>query len=224
MAKVVGGGKRALIDKANSAVVIAAGAAAFVCIFSLVASKTLLSQMAYQNHVISEKHKALKQLKDDEAAAKSLDGSYRAFTSTPQNALGGNPAGSGPQDGDNAKIVLDALPSSYDFPALVTSIEKLLNVNGASVGSITGSDDALNQASNQTSATPKPIPIPFSVSVSGDYASVQKVIGQFEHSIRPMQVQSLTLSGGQDKMALSLTLQTFYQPAKTLNIGTKVVK
>jgi Tfp pilus assembly protein PilO len=216
--------KRKLIDRANSTVVIVTSVAAVILVFSLVATKTLVGQAGYQNRVINEKHKTLTQLKSDITAANQLDNSYKKFTGTQQNAIGGNLGGSGPQDGDNAKIVLDALPSTYDFPALVTSLQTMLSSQPVKINSISGFDDEIAQGANQTSATPTPQPIPFQASVTGDYKSIQGVIAELEHSIRPIQVQKLDLSGSQDKLTLNITAQTFYQPAKTLNITQKVVK
>ncbi len=217
-------GKRALISKANATVVIVTSVAAFICVFSLVATKTLFSQARYQNRVISASHQALNKLKDDVTAANSLNSSYKAFTSTTQNAIGGNPSGVGPRDGDNASIVLDALPSHYDFPALVTSLQQLMSSQSVKVNSITGTDDEVAQSANQTSTSPKPVPIPFEVSVTGNYAQIQAVVGAFEHSIRPIQIQKLEVTGNQDQLTLNITAQTFYQPAKSLNITKKVVK
>ena len=216
--------KRALIDQANSRVVVATSIAAFVVVFSLVATKTLISQAAYQNHVISAKKAAVKQLKADIKATDTLKTSYAAFLGTTQNIIGGDPGGSGAQDGDNAKIVLDALPSSYDFPALATSLEKLISTQQLTIESIKGTDDEVAQSSNQSSSTPQPVPIPFEFSVTGDYGAIQGLIGQFEHSIRPFQVQTIAISGDQGKLTADITAQTFYQPAKNLNIKEKVVK
>jgi hypothetical protein len=224
MAKNIALTKRALIDKANSTVVAVVGVAAFVLIFSLVATKTLASQAAYQNRIISAKRTAVKQLKSDIAATSQLKTSYGAFTSTTQNALGGNPSGTGAQDGNNAKVVLDALPSSYDFPALTTSLESLLGSQGVKIGSISGTDDEVAQSSNQTSVSPQPVPIPFQVSVSGNYGNIQNVVSAFDRSIRPMQLQTIDISGGQEALNLTVTAQTYYQPAKSLNINKKVVK
>lgn len=213
-----------MIDKANARIVIYVSIAAFILIFSLVAIKTLISQAAYQNRVISAKKTAVNQLKTDIAATDQLKTSYAAFTETPQNVLGGNPGGTGPQDGNNAKIVLDALPSSYDFPGLTTSLESLLTGQGVKIDSISGTDDEVAQSANQSSTNPQPSPIPFTLSAEGDYTGIQNVISAFEHSIRPMQVQTLDIAGNQGQLTLSLNAQTYYQPAKSLNINKEVVK
>ena len=216
--------KRLLIDKTNTTIVVVVSVAAFLTAFSLVATKTLISQATYQNRVIGAKHDALNQLKKDLSAVTTLKKSYTAFNTTTQNAIGGNPNGIGRQDGNNSKIVLDALPSSYDFPTLTTSLEALLAGQNVKINTISGTDDEVAQSTNQSSASPKPIPIPFQLSVSSSYNGIKGVIGAFEHSIRPIQITTLDLSGDQSNLTLAVNAQTYYQPAKSLNIETKVVK
>lgn len=217
--------KRVLINKANSSLVAIAGIAAFISVFSLVASKTLFSQLAYQNRVLNQKHATVARLRSNITAANQLETSYKAFTTTTTNVINGDANGTGERDGNNAKIILDALPSNYDFPALTTSLEKLItSTNGLKINSITGTDDEVAQAANTSSGTPKSVAMPFTITVDGSYAAIQELIGKFEHSIRPIQVQSITLTGDQTDLTMTLTAQTFYQPAKSLAIGTKVVK
>lgn len=216
--------KRALIDKSNSSLVIITSVAAFIVVFSLVATKTLISQAAYQNRVIDAKRTAVNQLKTDKSAVSALQSSYNAFNGTSQNIIGGDPNGNGPQDGPNNQIVLDALPSSYDFPALATSLEKILTSQNVTINSITGTDDEVAQSSNTSSGSPQPVAMPFEVSVTGSYQSIQGLVSEFEHSIRPFQIQTITLSGDESSLSADITAQTFYQPAKTFNIGSKVVK
>lgn len=216
--------KRGQIDRANSRVVIAAGVAAFVVIFCGVASRTLISQASYQNRIISAKRAAVNQLKTDVDSSKTLRTAYDEFNGAQTNVLGGSATGTGALDGTNTTIVLDALPSNYDFPALATSLEKLMVANGLTIVGIGGTDDEVAQAKNQSSSTPQPIVMPFQVSVGGDYAHIQALVSTFEHSIRPIQIQTLKLSGDQSALTLNITAQTFYQPAKSLNITTKVIQ
>lgn len=226
MAKTASFTKRALISKANSTMVIATGVAAFIFVFSAVASKALYGQASYQNKVIAQKKKALSTLKGDISAVGSLKESYRAFVETPRNVLGGSPAGTGALDGDNAKIVLDALPSKYDFPALATSLESLIQSQGLEIQAISGTDEEVQQATNQSSVKPAPIPIPFQVQVSGSFEGVKNLISSFERSIRPIQIKKIEVSSsaqGTNLVAI-IDAQTFYQPEKSLKIRTEVVK
>lgn len=223
MATKQASGKRFQIDKANSRVVIILAIAAFVATFSVISSKALITQRNYQARVIAEKTKTAKTLKANLTSANTLAESYRNFVSTPQNVLGGSPQGQADNDGDNAKIVLDALPSKYDFPALAASLEKILLDRQLKINGITGSDDELAQG-NVTSPAPQPVDMPFEIAVTSSYDSVQVLFDILGRSIRPFQVTELNLTGTTDNVTLNLSAKTFYQPEKNLNITTKVVK
>jgi hypothetical protein len=215
--------KRSLIDKSNSTIVAVTSGACFVLVFCLVASASLINQLSYQNRVIGADNAAYNQLNSDIQATKNLENSYDAFIGTPINIIGGNPSGTGLQDGSNSKIILDALPSTYDYPALATSLESILTGQGVQIESITGNDQSTSQI-GQSSSSPSPQPMPFQVIVQGNYASIQNVVNAFEHSVRPFQIQTMELSGDQNQMSLTITAKTFWQPAKSLNITTEVVK
>ncbi|HSW75402.1 MAG TPA: hypothetical protein VLG16_06075 [Candidatus Saccharimonadales bacterium] len=204
--------------------VVTTAVAAFVVVFSLIACKTLVSQAGYQNRVISAKKKAVSQLKDDLNARDSLVVSYKAFNSTPTNMIGGSPTGTGAQDGDNATLTLDALPSSYDFPALATTLEKILSSQNLQIQSITGTDQALAQSTAAASGAPQAVAMPFQIQVTGQYDAIKGLVSLFDKSIRPFQIQTMDVSGNQSAMSLTLSAQTFYQPEKTFNVGKEVVK
>jgi Tfp pilus assembly protein PilO len=215
--------KRNLIDKSNTTIVAVISGACFILVFCVVASASLLNQMSYQNRVITAENNDVSKLKADVGASQTLETAYNSFMSAPTNLIGGNPNGSGAQDGINSKIILDALPSTYDYPALATSLQSILSNQGVLIESISGTDQAAAETS-QSSANPTPQPMPFQVTVQGDYAAIQNVINTFERSIRPLQIQTMELSGDQSQLNLSITAQTYWQPAKNLNISTEVIQ
>lgn len=219
--------KRLQINKANANMVIILAVAAFVTIFSLVASRALLNQRSYQSRVIAEKKKALAQLKANNEAAEQLVNSYKAFIATPDNIIGGLPTGTGDRDGDNAKIVLDALPSKYDYPALISSIEKVLTSRNYTIGSITGTDDELNQsvaAETGGTQTVQPVEMPFDVTVTGNLDSAQGLLDILQLSIRPMNLQKVALNGADATLNIQVTVKSYYQPQKKVNITLKEVQ
>jgi hypothetical protein len=224
MARTTSFTKRSLISKANSTMVIATTAAAFVLVFALIAGKSLVSQVGYQNRVIDAKKTALAQLREDLDARDSLQQSYKAFVAKNPNVLGGSTDVTGSRDGDNAKLVLDALPSKYDFPALTTSLEKMVGEQNLKIDGISGTDQEIDQAGKQTSPNPSPVAMPFQLEVSGAYPSVQSLVDVFLRSIRPFQIQTLELSGDESSMSATITAQTFYQPEKSLKISEELVK
>jgi hypothetical protein len=216
--------KHIQIDKANQKVLIVTGVAAFVVVFSLVASQALFSQLMYQNKIISAKKQALSQLKDNRKAVGTLTDSYGTFVQSSPNIIGGSAFGVGPKDGDNAKLILDALPSKYDFPALATSIEKILVGQNAGIVNITGTDDEVAQGAAQSSDVPKPVAVPFEVATKGNYQTIQNVTKAFESSIRPIQLQKISLTGNNADLTLNATAQTFFQPEKTFSVKKESIK
>lgn len=206
--------KRILIDRANSSIFALLAFTTFITVACLVVSKNLLAQNSYQQKVIGEREKSLKQLKANVSAANNLVVAYKALDAAPESVIG--------TKDKNAKIILDALPSKYDFPALATSLEKILVSGGYTIESITGSDQ--ETSAEQNSASPQPIEIPFQIGARGNYAAIQKLVADFERSIRPFVISTVELSGSDAAVKIGIEAKTFYQPEKNLDIQTKVVK
>ena len=217
--------KRGAISKANAQMVIIVAISAFVVVFSLFLAKALLSQNNYQGRVTTEKTKARNVLKENLAAYDQLAKSYSAFNATSTNVIGGTPNGNGDKDGINSKITLDALPANYDFPALASSIEKIVSTSGLKMSAITGTDDQLNQQNNQSASDPKEVEMPFSFSVSdANYTGIKQVISNLQLSIRPMVIDSIEISGGVNNMSMTVNAHTYFKPAKDVSITKKVEK
>ncbi|MGH7195205.1 MAG: hypothetical protein ACREGA_00285 [Candidatus Saccharimonadales bacterium] len=215
--------KQLKIDKANATIVAVTSVAAFVIIFSFIASRALISQMGYQNRVAAARKTALTQLKSDVSVEQNLNASYKAFETQTQNIIGGNSSGQQASDGDNAQIVLDALPSKYDFPALTSSLQALLSRQSINIDEIGGTDDQLQQQ-NTASASPAPVAMPFSFKIDGGYQNIQKVVSDFQNSIRPLQPLTMKLSGNQNDLTLEASYQTYYQPGKKFVITSREIQ
>jgi len=244
--------KRLQIDKASSVIVISVGIAAFVTAFSLVMMKSLLAERSYQKTVTEKREKALDVLEANVAATDELKTKYYEFVNRQENIIGGSSQANGDRDGDNARIILDALPSKYDFPALASSLEKILKDRNYTIKSIVGVDDEANQnnsgqgqakgtlsqpqasqitsgsAPNQTQASVPSngaIEMPFEVGADGSYQSIVDLLGILDKSIRPMNIQSMSLKASDgNRVELSIKGKSYYQPSKTLNIPEEVVK
>lgn len=216
------------INKANNRLIVTVAVAVIISVFCLVSAKSLLGQSAYQRRVLAAKHTAANQLKANVVVAQKLLVQYQVFEDSTPNIIGGqggrNP-GNGPSDGDNAQIVLDALPSQYDFPALISSLEKILGSEGVSVQGIGGTDAGQPETLVSGSlGNVQPVPITFSVEASTSYSNSKKVIQDFERSIRPVSITNLQLSGTQDSMHITINATTYYQPAKTFSVGSKELR
>src|SRR3989344_1312528 len=215
--------KRFQINKANATMIAVLAASTFIVVFTIVAGRALLSQRSYQARVIDKKEKARDKLKKNIEETKTLVTSYKSFTDRSENVLGANPAGQGEKDGDNAKIILDALPSKYDFPALATSMDKLMNQVGVK-GTFSGTDDVVAQETKASSNNPQVVDIPVTITADGSLQSIKDLINVFGKSIRPIQINMITFSGNDGKMNINITAKTYYQPKKALTITTEDVK
>lgn len=235
--------KHLMIDKTNTTIVVVVGLAAFLSTFSLVSSKALFSQRSYQNRVVAKQEQAKKQLQDNIAAVDTLKASYTEFASRSENIIGGSSSEArSPRGGDNGKIVLDALPSTYDYPALISSIEKILKDRNYLITQIGGTDNTATDgvssslpgstppASSSGSATAKValpagvVEMPFEISAKSNYQASIGLLSAFSKSIRPLYVQQLSISAEDNAIVTSLSGKSFFQPEKVLDIRKEVVK
>jgi hypothetical protein len=216
------------INKEQSRLLIAVIVASLVSVFCLVGSKNLVSKSIYQGKVISARHKSAEQIKTDIRNANTLVTQYKNvfIGDSAKNIIGGendsNPYAP-PPDGDNGRIVIDALPETYNFPALLTSLQLIMNDNHLSAQSIGGTDQS-STASNDPSGSPKFSSMDVTVSGTGTYSNAQSFVKDLERSIRPFDVTSLSLTGNENSLIVNLNITTYYQPAKTININSKEIK
>lgn len=214
--------KHALIDKANSTVTITVAVAAFVVFFSLASSWSLFSQRNFQARVIDHKEKAVSQLEENKKAVDEIDKSYQEFIAQDPNALGGSIKGEGEKDGDNAKIVLDALPSKYDFPALIASVEKLLQDSNFPIIEVSGSDDEVQQkGENQAVELTE---VPFQFKTVGQDSAVFDLLAKLEGSIRPLSASAVVFTFTDEGLEVDYSGTTYFLPETTLKIEEKVVR
>jgi hypothetical protein len=213
--------KHSIIEKANTTMLIAVGLTVFVVVFCLFATRSLLSLSFYQQKVISEKDKALDQLEENKKNVEDLRLVYTSFKEEPINVIGGAPEGTGPRDGDNVEIVLDSLPTDYNFPALSSSVEKILKDGGYSISSIGGRE---TPSSEEVSSNPVPVEIPYSFAVRGTTDSVKGLVSTLERSIRPIYVRSLQIRAADTGLSAEVGFVTYYSAEKTFDTTTKVVK
>lgn len=221
MAKVVklNNSKRVQVDKDKTNIFIIVAVASVVGIACLMTSKSFYSKGSYLSKVAEKKESAVTQLEKNTSALSSLKESYTIFKDKNPNLIGGLATGTGDRDGNNVKLILDALPNKYDFPALTSSIEQLLV--GYKVNGITGTDDIITQQSSSASA---PVEIPFTVDVGTDYKEFKVLLDKLDKSIRPFSINQLELRGSNSLLQTSMQLKTYYQPEKGLEIKTEEVQ
>ncbi len=222
--------KHLQINKANNMIFVVVAVASVITVFSLMSAKALFAQSSYQRRVLGERNKAVKSLKSNVAAANTLKSQYEVFAKSNPNIIGGvggeNTTSDGPRDGDNARIILDALPSQYDFPALISSVEKMAANAHVALSGITGTDEGKDSQTSQTptDSSSQPTPIEFSINTQTNYDTSLAFIKDLEKSIRPIDITQLSLAGNNGNMAVSIKANTYYQSGITLKIGDKEIK
>ncbi|MDQ3123602.1 MAG: hypothetical protein M3Q14_02880 [bacterium] len=228
--------KKAQVDKSKTLIFATVTMASIVVVALLMVSKGLWGQASYLGRVADKKEVAVNQLEANKAAVDALKTSYQTFESQDPNLLGGKPAADGDRDGSNASLVLDALPSKYDFPAVASSLEKLLfgyeinAVSGAATSAVvtpapvttttTGTTTATTQATTPTG----PTEIPFSFEVTTNYNGFKQLINSFKRSIRPFHITKVELSGTNNALDVTVEGKTFYQLEGGLKIVSEEVK
>jgi hypothetical protein len=216
--------KHLQIDKAQTNMLMVIAIATIVVVFGLFATKALVSKGLYQRRALHARKQVVDQLKANVNAANSLFTQYKVFANQDPNVLGGAKDGTASLDGDNPRIILDALPSKYDAPALASSIEKILTDENIKINSLTVTDDPATNT-DKPEAKPTSKPIVFSFSGSSTYAGITKLLQTFEKSIRPFDINNLQISGSDKNLQVTANVTTYYQPAKSLDLtATKVVK
>lgn len=216
--------KHVQIDKSQSTMLAVVALTVVVVVFGLFATKAMVSKGLYQRRALSARREVVGKLKDNYQAAQTLFNQYSVFAKANPNIIDGTIDGQSSQDGDNAKIVLDALPDTYDAPALASSVEKLLLGRTLSIESLEITDDPATYSA-QPEAQPQPKTIPFSFTGSATFQTDALLLQDFEKSIRPFDVNTLELDGTDSDLKISVTMTTYYQPATSLDLqATKVVQ
>lgn len=208
------------IDKTKSRVITNLAVTTFVLIFGIFTSRKLLSLYVYQTRVISTQKTSISNIVNDQQVASNVVSAYKKFVNQPINIIGGTSTGSGSTSGNNSKIILDALPQTYDFPAVIASVQELLTTPGIILNTLTGTD-----SSTVISQSTKPTPIPLSFSVSGNYSSIQKLLGVLNKSVEPIDILTIQLSGTDTYLTANIAAQTYYyNPPSGIITSTETVQ
>lgn len=216
--------KHMQIDKSQSKMLIVIAAATVIVVFGLFATKAMIVKGMYQRRALHARRDVAARLKTNYNSANTLFNQYKVFAEGNPNILGGSIGGQSNLDGDNARIVLDALPSTYDAPALASSLEKVLTGRNITISTLSVIDDPTTNL-DAPQADPQYKPITFSFAGSTSFANAAQLLQDFERSIRPFDISTLEISGSDTNLRLNASMKTYFQPAKSLDLKpTKEVK
>ncbi len=199
--------RRDKIAKAGSTVFVAVAIASVVVVFSAVSMRFLWQRKAYNDRVIKAKSVARDDIKTN---LDNINKLTQQFPSLENSAS------------TDSKTILHALPPTYDYAALATSMQFLADQSGVSFTGGVGADNSASAINSADTSTPQEIPL--SLTVEGSYDSIVKYINNLENSIRPIDVTAVTYSGTNTDLKATVTATTYYQPARTLNVSKSEVK
>ena len=199
--------RREKITKANSAVFVATAVAAVIVVFSMISLRFLWEQKSYNDRVIKAKTSARNTLKDNLESLDKLSSQFPALENSSTT---------------NTSTILHALPPSYDYTALATSIDSLAQQSGVTLSG--GLGDDLSASAIATSSVSSPQEIPLGMQVTGTYPNIVKFIQNLERSIRPIVVSSVSYSGTDAGLTVRLTATTYYQPARSLDVMKEQIR
>jgi head-tail adaptor len=222
--------KRQQIAKANRTMFLwVAGASAIVGI-ALVLSLFLLQKAWFNEKVLAEKSKTASVLTDNNKVVSDLKDQIRVLN-TNQSLKEVMIAG----EDQPVQVVLDALPSDANSSALGSSLqEKFLNDGALKVESLTvdpvagiesQSDTSVEDASTDAAEGENQITFRFTVSTDANNATALKnLLQRIERSIRPIDISTLTVETQGERLVLTASGRSFYEPARTVELKEKTVK
>jgi Tfp pilus assembly protein PilO len=193
--------KREQVAKAGSIVLVVVAISSVIVTFSIVSMRFLWQQKGYNSRVISAKTEARDQLSTNLENIDKLSKQFGELNTS---------------ETTSAKTILHALPPTYDYAALASSIDSLASLSGVTSNTNIGEDTSSTAPNSAT--TSQPVEIPLSLEVKGSYESIKAYIENLERSIRPIHVQSMTYSGTNTELKVVIDAKTFYQPARSLDV------
>lgn len=187
-----------------------------IAVMSAYAGYNIFKQAQLNQKVISAKGKADKALQQKVEDAPKLIQDYKDL-------------------GDRKKLIEHGLPTSADFPQIVSIASAVATTSGATLMSVSpSSSDAATAAAAATTASGAPAPTSvapagpsttsYSVTVKGNYSQLITVFKGLETSVRPMRVTSIELAGTSAQLNATITVTTYYQGKATVEDTTEVVK
>jgi len=220
--------KRTQIMKANRTMFLWVAAVSVVFGVALVGIIFLVQMLLFNERVLEEKSKTVATLKVNNENIIELESQVRVLDTN--QSLASLKAKS---DDQAVQVILDALPSEANSPALGSSLqEKLLaNIPGLELNSIKIDPvvgvEYLQDSDSMISADPitdTQNNITFNFSVTGDEIALKKALQNLENSIRTINVVSVMIESQEDKRVMTVNGQAFYEPVRIVELTDKVVK
>ncbi|MFZ1458674.1 MAG: hypothetical protein WAT17_02225 [Candidatus Saccharimonadales bacterium] len=219
---VTGFKKRQQIQQANRVVFIWVTIAAAALAITVVMAQFMVKQFMFNNVVIGAEVKANSTVQKNITVYDSLKSEVAKLYSNPMlGKLKADPSDTALQ------VVIDAMPTEDDRVALLASLQQIIFAkSGVHVEAISFNDVAAtpSAATPGTSASSGVIAIPFTAKVTGNYDSIKQLLVDLNHSIRPIKVTSLKITGASNSMTAELEAETYFAAPDTVDLKQETKK
>lgn len=174
--------------KLNLSSLVAAGVVVTVAVvvISGFALKTLAGQLGTNNQLLSKKRAAQKQITQNLENLDKLSTEYSSLGAT-------------------KTLITDALPTTANFPAIVSMMEELSKNAGVQLLSV-----APSETSDEGSSS-GPTQYQFTASISAGYESFKAFLKNVEISLRPLAITTMKISGDSELLGIDMTIATYFQ-------------
>ncbi|MGH7196144.1 MAG: hypothetical protein ACREGJ_00010 [Candidatus Saccharimonadales bacterium] len=212
--------KRQQIETAGKVMFIWVAIAAAALSFCIATTQYLFAKWQYNNKVIGAKYEAIDTLKTNIANAEKLKQEIDGLVANQDLAsVKADPNYS------NTKSILDALPTKFEPAALATSLQQvILARSGVTIEAITVPPEEETNETNQQLPGPTPQELTFSFVVAGSYDQIKNMVADLERTIRPIKINTISLTGNDANLRATLEVITYYQPAKTDVVKNEVIR
>lgn len=225
-AQLTGVKKRQQIAGTRKEVLMWVAIASAVVVICLVVGLNIFQRIQYQMKVNTEISKTAKTM---EANVKAVDGLIKNVNDLRANRLLTAP-GLKADDSTVFQVVIDALPTENDSVSLSSSLQnKILNRSGVTIEQISVDGESSSSSNDDdevtTSSVEFPVaqPINFRISIVGTYESIKQTLADIERTIRPIIINSLEISGTDDRLTATIQATTYYSSNVNFQVGEKEV-
>ena len=216
--------KRTQISKTNRIMLLWVAGASVVVGVGLVATIYLVQRLVFNEKVLAEKSNTISILEKNNKIVPDLETQIRVLDTNANLAK----VKANPSD-QNIQVILDALPSEANSPALGASLQyKLLaGIDGLSIESlqvnpVVGVESDISDGVVEAEGSGEN-EITFQFAVTGNQSALKQVLTNLERSIRAIEITSLRIENQGTKQLMTVQGKAFYEPARTVKLYNKVV-
>lgn len=225
--------KRQQIAKANRMMFLWIAGVSVVVGIAAVASLFLVQKALFNEKVLGEKSKTASTLEKNNAVVDELQNQIRVLNTN--DNLKDNMV---PGETQPVQVVLDALPAGANSSAFGASLQqRFLKGSGIQLDSLNvdpvqdvenapyASGLSGSSGSGVVASEGYPVRFNFSVSTSDTNAAALKdLLARLGRSIRPITLTNVVVEAQGSRLLLRAEGNTYYQPARTVDLKDKVVK